>query len=190
MLNLGLLVSHLGFYKQLVFYILVILLIAYVLIGWKLKPSHVLHYRFFGLFLRKSNKVVLAEEDDKKLEFSSDNSENSKREKLIQVGQMSEKYKTGVSLLTKETAEIPKVLHKNSDSSYVKTREDVFFHLVLAFNSLFFAKILTGWVELDKFGYISETNGNLWINLGCLILFFILVLVQLFQMKKYQTKFK
>ena len=128
-------------------------------------------------------------DENKDTNIGSEDLEDSKKEKLLQNGQISEKYKTGVSLLTKETDNSPHFSSVQEQSSFVNTREDVFFHLLLAFNSLFFAKILTGWVKMDKFGYLSETNVNLWLNLGALILFSILVLVQLFQMKKYQSKF-
>jgi hypothetical protein len=169
---------------------ILILFIGFIIVIWKLKQSYSLHYRFLGFFLRKSLRPS-TETVQYQIEVSGSlNSSNSKNEKLLQAKYLGSKYKTGVSLLTKETTETSKQIPISNDSSVVKTREDVFFHLILAFNSLFFSKILTGWVQVDKFGYISETNINLWINLGSLIIFTILVLVQLFLMKKYQTKFQ
>ena len=209
LLNLGLLISHVGFYKQMVFYFIIILFISYVFIYWKMRSSNSLRYKFLSMFLRKNNKKENLENEtfsaNNTLGSSNDNNPKKIDNKLLQTAFLDHKYKIGISLLTKtESSQNNKINTENDtknsinecqDSNshkfvrIVKTREDVFFHFYLALNCLFFGKLLTNWIQLDMFGYLVENNINLWINLVVIVLFVLFIMIQLFLIKKYQTKF-
>ena len=244
-LNLGLLISKLSFYKQLVCGWLMFLGFSWVFVFWRLGQVTSMHYRFLSLFLAKDQQAIPV------LDIYHPESEDT--HDMLKSALLTEKYRPNVSKLTGNnmmsgsvstkrsrkvsgdevdgiTYEIEHLRNGEEDTQKrsrrsseqtdgnegevdynammysqdsgspepakgsngvdtVGTREDVFFHLFMGMNCLFFGKMLTSWIQIDRFGYLVEIDTALWINLGSMLVFLVVVLLQLFYMKKYRSKF-
>lgn len=203
LLNLGLLVSSISYYKQLAVFWIILGLLAWVFIAWSLSEEEGSRYKLLKLFLSKQPRSA------KNINEGSYEIDSNDTHKMLKSALLTEKYRSNVSKLRikpnfgiktgyddfENNEDNPSFdLNQTSESiknntNYVKTREDVLFHLFLAMNCLFWGKMLTSWIQMDLFGYLVENNISLWVNLGTIILFLFAVLFQLFQVKKHRSKF-
>ena len=244
-LNLGLLISKISFYKQLVCGLLMFFGLSWVFVFWRFDQVTAMHYRFLSLFLAKDQKVIPV------VDIYEPESEDT--HDMLKSALLTKKYRPNVSKLTgnnmmsgsgstrrsrrvsgedvdgvnyeiehlrngeedtqtesrrssqqtnlkegevdcnammySQDSGGPELEKSGTVGDTVGTREDVFFQLFMGMNCLFFGKMLTSWIQMDRFGYLVEVDTPLWINLGSVLVFLVAVLLQLFYVKKYRSKF-